>query len=157
MSKEIITAFYTAFQNHDGDGMAEHYHELAYFSDPVFKNLTADEAIAMWKMLLERADGKLSIHFHSIEVNDDDIGTCIWEASYFFGKDKRPVHNIIKTKMTFEDDKIILHEDSFDFWKWSKMALGTPGTLLGWTPYLKSKVRQQARSSLMNYIIEHQD
>ena len=57
--------------------------------------------------------------------------------------------------MTFEDDLIILHEDKFDFWKWSKMALGTTGLLLGWSPYLKDIVRNQARSSLMSYIIDN--
>lgn len=27
--------------------------------------------------------------------------------------------------------------------KWSKMALGTPGLLLGWTSFLKNKVRKE--------------
>ncbi len=155
MSKELITSFYTAFKNHDGEAMANHYHELGYFSDPVFKNLTADEAGAMWKMLLERSKGKLEIDFHSIEEGDE-TASCIWEAKYTFGKTGRPVHNVIKAKMTFEDDKIIIHEDHFDFWKWSRQALGTTGTLLGWSPYLKGVVRNQARSSLMSYIIDNQ-
>lgn len=135
--------------------MADHYHELAYFSDPAFRNLTSEEAGAMWQMLIERSKGELKIDFHSVE-GDDDSASCIWEARYFFSQTKRPIHNIIKTKMTFEDDKIIIHEDSFDFWKWSRMALGTPGVLLGWTPYLKGVIRKQARSSLMSYIIDNQ-
>jgi hypothetical protein len=56
--------------------------------------------------------------------------------------------------MTIEDEKIIIHEDSFDFWKWSRMALGTPGLLLGWTPFLKKKVRTQAQTSLQNFIFK---
>lgn len=135
--------------------MVAHYHELAYFSDPVFKNLTAEEAGDMWRMLIDRSKGELKINFHSIEENEDKV-SCVWEADYFFGKEKRPVHNVIKTEMTFEDDKIIIHEDRFNFWTWSKMALGTPGVLLGWSPYIKNTVRKKARSSLMGYIIEHQ-
>ena len=154
MSKEIITSFYTAFQNHDAEGMNELYHELAYFSDPVFKNLTADEAGDMWRMLIERSKGDLKISFHSVEELEDDKVSCIWEADYFFGKERRPVHNVIKATMTIEDDKILIHEDQFDFWKWSKQALGGTGTLLGWTPYLKGVVRKQARSALMGYLID---
>ena len=155
MSKEIMTSFYEAFQKLDGETMASHYHELGYFSDPVFKNLTADEAGAMWNMLIAHSKGKLEIDFHTMEEGEDSA-SCIWEAKYTFGKTGRLVHNIIKTNMTFEDDKIILHEDQFNFWKWSKQALGTSGTLLGWTPYLKGVARKQARSSLMSYIIDNQ-
>lgn len=135
--------------------MASFYHELAYFSDPAFRNLTADEVGAMWKMLIARSKGNLEIEFHTVE-GDEDSASCIWEAKYTFGKTGRPVHNIIKSKMTFEDDKIIIHEDLFDFWNWSRQALGTTGLILGWTPYLKSVVRKQARSSLMTYIIDNQ-
>ena len=94
MSKELITSFYTAFQNIDGEKMAKCYHELAYFSNPVFKNLTSEEASAIWQMLIERSKGKLKIKFHSVEERDD-TATCIWEAKYLFSKTDRPVHNII--------------------------------------------------------------
>lgn len=152
MSKEIITSFYTAFQNLDAEKMAAHYHELAYFSDPAFGTLTSEEVCDMWRMLIERSKGELKIDFHSIEEFEDGA-SCIWEAKYTFSKTKRPVHNIIKSKMTFEEGKIIIHEDKFDFWKWSRMALGMPGLLLGWSPVIKKKVRDQARSSLMTFIL----
>lgn len=152
MSKELITSFYTAFQNLDAEKMASHYHELAYFSDPVFVTLTSEEVCAMWKMLIERSKGQLKIDFHTVEEAEDSA-SCIWEAKYTFSKTERPVHNVIKSKMTFEDGKIIIHEDSFNFWKWSQMALGMPGLLLGWSPLIKSKVRAQAKSALMTYLI----
>ena len=45
----------------------------------------------------------------------------------------------------FEDGLIIDHRDSFDFWKWTRMALGVPGTLLGWSPIVQGKVRKQSK------------
>ena len=150
-NKEVLESFYTAFQKGDAQAMASLYHPDGYFSDPVFQALTADEAGSMWTMLLERSNGNLTIDFHSIEESDDAI-SCTWKAKYLFSKTERPVHNIIRTKMTIEDEKIIIHEDTFDFWKWSRMALGTTGLLLGWTPFLKKKVRTQAQTSLQNFI-----
>jgi len=149
--REILERFYTAFQQGDAATMASLYHPDGYFSDPVFTALTAEEAGAMWAMLIKRAKGNLTIDFHSIKEQDDVI-SGIWEAKYTFSKTDRPVHNVIKTKMTIEDWLIIIHEDRFDFWKWSRMALGTPGMLLGWTPFLKKKVRAQALSSLSQYM-----
>jgi len=150
-NKEILERFYTAFQQGDAATMSSLYHPDGYFSDPVFQALTAEEAGAMWTMLIGRSNGNLIIDFHSIEENDDVI-SGIWEAKYTFSKTERPVHNVIKTKMTIEDGKIIIHEDRFDFWKWSRMALGTPGILLGWTPFLRKKVRAQAQRALHQFM-----
>ena len=155
MSKEIVTSFYDAFKKLDADTMEKYYHELAYFSDPVFRDLTAEETMTMWRMLFERSKGNLDVHYHSVEELEDDKVTLIWEAKYAYGKGRRPVHNIIRATMTLEDDLIILHEDSFDFWKWTRMALGSVGTVLGWSPYLRGVVRNQARSALMSYIIDN--
>ena len=51
----------------------------------------------------------------------------------------------------FQDGKIIRHRDRFDFWRWSRMALGPAGLILGWSPMLKNKVRRQAAKSLARY------
>ena len=65
MSKSTFERFYNAFQAHDSKTMAACYHESATFSDPVFRNLNRKEVCAMWEMLIERADGNLSIEHHS--------------------------------------------------------------------------------------------
>ena len=48
----------------------------------------------------------------------------------------------------FRDGLIVEHRDRFDFWRWSRQALGAPGLLLGWTPMLRNKVRAQAATKL---------
>ena len=47
---------------------------------------------------------------------------------------------------------ITRHTDRFDFWRWSRQALGAPGLLLGWSPFLRAKVRGQAAASLRRFL-----
>lgn len=152
-NEQLIKQFYDAFQKKDHRFMQDSYLDQAEFSDPVFQNLNANEVRAMWQMLVtSSADLKVSCHDVSAE---DKNGKCIWEAWYTFTSTGRKVHNIIHATFEFSDGKILKHKDNFDFWRWSKMALGTPGLLLGWTSYLKNKVRKTAMRRL-NKFISHQ-
>ncbi len=147
---KLIETFYSSFQKLDGESMAECYHPEIEFSDPVFPDLKGDEAAAMWKMLCSQAKD-FSLTFDKVEA-DDLSGKAHWEAVYNFSATGRKVHNIINAEFQFKDGKIIRHKDNFDFWKWSKMALGPTGFLLGWTPLLKNKIRQQAAKNLEKFI-----
>lgn len=153
MSKATLEKFYKAFQNHDAAKMAECYHEDVIFNDPVFKNLNHKEVTSMWEMLIKRSKGNLEIDFHSV-MGDEELAQCIWEADYEFSKTGNPVHNIIHASMEFKDGLIIKHTDEFDFWRWSKMALGLTGILLGWSPMIRKKVQKVARMSLDKYLEE---
>lgn len=153
MSKTTLEKFYNAFQKHDAVKMAECYHKDVVFNDPAFQNLNYDEVTAMWAMLIKRSKGQLDIEFDSV-MGDDEMAQCIWEADYEFSKTGNTVHNIIHATMEFEDGLIVKHTDQFDFWRWSKMALGLSGALLGWSPILKNKVRKMARMSLDKYMKE---
>jgi len=154
MRKETMQRFYEAFQRHDAAAMGSLYHKEAQFNDPVFQNLNQSEAQAMWSMLVERSGGHLEIEFHSL-ICDEETAQCTWGARYQFSKTKREVHNVIHATMKFRDGLIIEHTDHFNFWRWSKMALGTSGLLLGWTPFLRGKVRKMALSSLKSYMKKH--
>jgi len=153
MSKAILERFYGAFQQLDAKTMAQCYHKEVIFNDPVFRNLDYREVTAMWAMLIERSKGHLEIDYHSV-MGDDAMAQCIWEAHYEFSQTGNPVHNIIHSTMEFKDGLIIKHTDVFDFWRWSKMALGLTGVLMGWSPYLKNRVRKVARISLEKYLRE---
>ncbi len=151
MSKKTLETFYDAFIELDAIKMGNCYHPNTTFNDPAFRNLNSAEVKAMWAMLIERSNGKLEIEYHSV-VADDRLGQCTWEAKYPFSKTGNQVHNIIHATMEFKDDLIINHVDNFNFWRWSSMALGTPGKLLGWTSYLKNKVSNMAMKSLQEYM-----
>ena len=62
------------------------------------------------------------------------------------------MHNVIEAKFVFQDSKIIQHTDRFNLWKWSAMALGPLGTILGWTPFVQASIRKEARGGLDSYM-----
>ncbi|MEQ1587396.1 MAG: nuclear transport factor 2 family protein, partial [Cyclobacteriaceae bacterium] len=88
------------------------------------------------------------------QVNGNS-GSCLWLASYSFSKTGRKVNNRIQAAVTFKDGLIFDHRDDFDLWRWSRMALGTPGLLLGWSSFLKNKIHQNARKSLKKFMKEN--
>lgn len=148
----LIDTFYRAFQNKDYQTMAECYHQNATFEDPAFK-LSGKHIGAMWHMLLARSTD-LTINY-SVQEQDGKI-IAHWEPVYTFSQTGRPVHNIIDATFEFKDGKIITHRDHFDFWRWSRQALGPSGTLLGWSGFLKGKVQTMAGKSLQQFIANHE-
>ena len=152
-TKQLIEQFYTAFAAGDAEAMVACYHPEVRFSDPVFVDLDAREASGMWRMLCGRAK-EFSLEFSDVHA-DDELGRAHWEARYLFSTTGRKVHNIIDAEFRFADGKIIDHRDHFDFYRWSRQALGAPGLLLGWTSMLRNKVRGQAREGLGQYLAKH--
>ena len=148
--RNLIEKFYNAFQKKDYKTMQECYADHAVFSDPVFLKLNAKEVRAMWEMLIK--SGKdLRITFHHVEA-DRLQGACSWEAWYRFSRTNRNVHNVIRASFAFEDGKIFRHADNFNFWKWSRQALGVTGLLLGGTSGLHRKVAQTAHDNLTKFM-----
>lgn len=147
---ELIDRFYTSFQIRDADGMIACYHPEVTFTDPVFGTLRGAEATSMWRMLCLRGKD-LQITFSDVQA-DETRGRAHWEAIYTFSKAKRRVHNVIEASFIFQDGKIIRHEDRFNLWKWSAMALGPLGLLLGWTPFVQSAIQKDARRGLDKFM-----
>ena len=146
----LIEDFYEAFDKRDGERMAACYAADAHFSDPVFTDLRGDEPGAMWRMLTDRSDD-LEVELAEHEV-DGDRGWARWIATYTFTQTGRPVRNDVRASMRFSDGLIAEHRDEFDFYRWSRQALGTPGLLLGWTPIVRGAVRRRARESLDEFL-----
>ncbi len=130
--------------------MAACYHARVTFSDPVFPKLEGARAGAMWRMLCKRA-ADLEIVASDIAA-DGATGRAHWEARYTFAATGRKVHNVIDATFRFEDGLIVEHRDVFDFWRWSRMAIGPAGVLLGWTPILRGAVRGQAKKALDAFV-----
>ena len=146
---QLIQRFYASFQERDAAGMAACYHPRVRFSDPVFLELDAAGARAMWEMLCERA-ADLQVELGTVAANDR-AGSAHWEAWYTFSATGRAVHNRIDARFAFEDGTILEHRDRFDLWAWSAQALGLKGRLLGWTPLVKSAIRRQAAAGLASF------
>jgi ketosteroid isomerase-like protein len=148
---DMIERFYDAFAACDGEAMEACYAPDVSFSDPVFTDLQGEEAGGMWRMLTSQAtDLRIELVDHSAE---EDTGTARWLADYTFSRTGRPVHNDVRASFRFGPDGLIAeHSDDFDFWAWSRQALGPAGTLLGWTPIVRNPVRKQARESLDRFL-----
>ena len=143
---QMIERFYGGFAAGDAGQMESCYHPDVHFYDAVFQDLNGPEVMKMWRTLLGRSED-LAIKLGD-RAAEGDTGTAHWTANYTFATTGRKVKNEIDARFRFQDGLIIDHEDTFDFWRWSRMALGTPGLLLGWSPLLKSKVRKQSAELL---------
>lgn len=131
--------------------MIECYHPDVTFSDPVFPGLSGEKAKAMWVFLCQRKADPKDRWFERVRA-DDLTGSAHWEARYKFPLTGRPVHNKIDARFRFQDGKIREHVDTFDFWKWSRMAFGPMGLLLGWTPFFKKIIQKKLNAALEEFI-----
>jgi ketosteroid isomerase-like protein len=148
---QLISDFYAAFVRKDGAFMGQCYASTARFSDPVFPDLDARHVRAMWRMFCETPGSDLEVTFRDVDASDARA-SAHWDARYTFSLTGRTVENSIDASFELENGKIVRHTDRFDFWKWSRMALGAPGVLLGWTPIVRGKVRSQARDRLEKFV-----
>lgn len=150
-----IEKFYAAFAECDGAAMEACYADGVRFSDPAFGELRGPEAGGMWRMLTGQAkDLKIElVEFHASGAT----GSARWLADYTFSQTGNQVHNDVRASFHFDSHgQITEHDDRFDFWAWSRQALGLPGLLLGWTPLLQGQVRSKARGSLEKFLAEEQ-
>lgn len=149
-NEAIIERFYGALQRRDVATMAACYDPAVHYSDPVFGDLHGPEATAMWEMLCQGGED-LEVDYRNI-VADDTSGSAHWDAHYTFGKDNRPIHNSIDARFEFSNGLITRHEDVFDLWRWTRMALGLRGALTGWSQATQRRVQQGAARSLRRFI-----
>jgi hypothetical protein len=155
-NQATLEKFYAAFARLDSDTMASCYAPDAQFDDEAFSLRGHKEVTGMWHMLCDVTKAKgadvWKLAYSGIEA-DARGGKSHWEADYRFSATGRMVHNVIDGAFEFNEQGLILrHRDRFDFWAWSRQALGTPGLLLGWTPFLRNKVRAQAGANLQKYL-----
>jgi hypothetical protein len=159
-NQATIDELYSAFARLDAAAMERCYASDASFDDEAFSLRGRREIGGMWRMLCDnvRSQGRDVWRLEHRDVQADaTAGRAHWQAWYRFSATGRMVHNRIEARFEFTPDGLIrVHRDSFDFWRWSRQALGAPGLLLGWTPLLRGKVRQQAGANLRKYLQRQQ-
>ena len=62
------------------------------------------------------------------------------------------MHNRVRSEFTFRDGLIYTQKDRFNLHKWTGMAMGPTGTLLGWLPSFKRTIRQRAGRNLAVFL-----
>ncbi len=156
-----INRFYTALSQLDTNAMAACYADNVQFQDEIFNLNGKEETMGMWRMLctatLGNPTSKQAWHLVYCNVQADaSTGQAHWDANYIFSATGRKVLNQIDAKFTFnEAGLIVTHHDSFSFWSWARQALGTPGLLLGWTPFLRAKLRATANGNLQKFVAKN--
>jgi hypothetical protein len=151
-ARDTIARFYAAFARLDGVAMRACYAADASFDDEVFSLRGREQVGGMWCMLCDATQAKGRDAWR-LEVSDITDRGAHWEAHYRFSATGRLVHNRIDAQIECGPDGLIRrHCDRFDFWRWSRQALGAPGWLLGWSPFLRAKVRAQAAANLAKYL-----
>jgi ketosteroid isomerase-like protein len=150
-NEELISRFYTSFQQLDHRGMNACYSDDIVFSDPVFLLLKGEQVKAMWEMLCTNAKD-FSLVFSNIKAVDHEYYTCDWTATYTFSKTGRKVVNNIKAFMKIHEGKIIEHSDAFRLSTWIGQALGWKGVMFGWMGWMKRKVQKSARQNLVRFM-----
>lgn len=149
--KQTIEKFYACFASLDAKGMAACYADDALFDDEAFSLRGRHQIGGMWSMLVDAA--RKNRKQWQLEVRDITETSAHWEPTYRFSATGRMVHNVIDAEFEFDSQGLIKrHRDRFDFWRWSRQALGVPGWLLGWSGFLRGKVRRSAARQLDRYL-----
>jgi hypothetical protein len=152
MSQQTIEKLYAAFAALDAKAMAECYADDAVFEDEAFQLRGRHQIGGMWSMLID-AIKKHGRKEWKLEVRDITERSAHWEPTYRFSATGRLVRNIIDAEFEFDSqNRIKRQRDRFDFWRWSRQALGMPGWLLGWSGFLRNKVRRGAARQLEKYM-----
>jgi ketosteroid isomerase-like protein len=146
----LVQRLYRCLRARDPIGMRRCYHPDLVFHDPVFGELDWSEAAAMWSLLCARGED-LEIRWSDVSA-DDVEGSARWEAWYTMVPTGRTVHNRIEARFRFRDGLIVRHEDRFSLWRWSRQALGPEGWLLGWSPWVRRRIRAIARRGLEAHV-----
>jgi ketosteroid isomerase-like protein len=151
-AKALLETYYACFARKDHRGMAACFHPAVNFRDPIFK-LQGKRVAAMWHMLCE--SGKdMRVEASGIEV-ENGKGRARWVATYTFSATGRKVVNVIDSRFKFRDGKIVDEWDEFNFWKWSRQALGLSGWVLGWMPRLQQTIQQRAKGNFEKFLAAH--
>lgn len=142
--------------------MAACYGPQTSFFDPAFAELSNGDPGRMWQMLCSQATD-LQVVLDRIGLVAEPTAKLVapglalvgaqWTATYTFSVTGRKVVNVVTSRMQIDRQAgvIVRQDDSFDFWKWSRQALGVPGILLGWTGFLQAKVQKMARGNLKKF------
>jgi hypothetical protein len=141
----------TGLQEHQPDTMASCYHADATFEDIAFRRRGRQEIHEMWRMIC-LGDSELKATFEILHVDDHTARVHLVD-DYKFGKDKRPVINVIDSHFVFRGDLIIEHRDFCDTHAWAKAAIGgITGVIVGRVGFIR---RFMAGRKLKKFLQEH--
>jgi hypothetical protein len=152
--RATLDRFFAALARLDSVTLKSCYSDDARFEDELFSLHGSHAVGGMWRMLCEnvRHRGRMVWQLDVQDISTQGgLGSARWEAQYLY--QDRPVHNIVSSDFSFDGLGLIRrHRDHFDFWSWSRQALGWRGNLAGWTPYMRKRTRREAAARLRRFV-----
>ena len=149
-NEATIHRFFTAYQNKEYTTMQNCYSEDAVYNNPIYGLNDTEHVKAMWEMIC-KTNKEESLHFENIELLDHEYATCDWSLVYYYTN--RRINNKIKSYLRLENGLIIEHTDAFDLYKWTRMAFGLTGSLIGWSNFFQKRIQKSTRKKLSEFII----
>ena len=140
--EQIARSFYDAFAALDVDTLATFYADDVHFRDPIFSFDNKQATVKMWRKLLRKGRVQITYWYQKTE-GQTAVGT--WEARYEVVRG-RPVHNVIESRLSVDNDKIIEHRDNFPFAVWAAQAF--PVGILAKVPPIQWGIKALVRARI---------
>ncbi len=152
-AQALVQRYFTAFAALDAAAMNDCLHPEISYTDPLFPNLRRQQVAAMWRMrlavmALHRKDMSLS---WTVVFCEERKAQVFWEANSRHAGGRRIRHKALAT-LAFWDGRIVRHVDGYNFWHWSRQALGITGALLGWHKGYRLAVQAAALRQLTSFM-----
>lgn len=158
--QETLIKLYDRLNGHDAEGMAECYQPDARFRDIAFNLQNREQIYAMWAFICRpgtpvpgsdarQAESEIGAKVMEQKF-DGAFGVSLVETDYYFGDERRPVHNVIRSKLMFKDGLIYRQQDDCNSLKWGLQAIGGfKGVIAGLVPFVR---RKAAMDKVKNYM-----
>lgn len=151
-NREIVTAFFVNYQQHDYAGMHACLDPDVEFHDLAFKKITGEDVRAMWRWFCESTKTRKNPvqvpGFEIMRVEGDHVHAEYWVR--YSPAANRLVNYVIHSEFTLRDAKIVrqIDEPVISILEFAKMAIGFPACLLVLTPAFKPAIRSKMRKKL---------
>ena len=149
MKTQIVQKLYEALSTKNHVAMSALYHPQASFTDGIF-NVRGKKIEGMWHFMGTIAQD-FSLKVNSIEEKGDHFEVQ-WESFYKLGENK--IHNVLQTKIRFQDNQIIDQQDSFSFYRIASQTGGIKGKLLGWLPAAKESIKGRMLAAFDKFLVQ---
>jgi len=146
---DVLNTFLRALAQRDVEAMIRCYTTTATYHSPIFPQVEGDTLTATWQWFCAKApDLTMVVDEQAFEANTARVQ---WTATYTFPKTGRPVVQVTDSIFVFEGPQLCRHEDRFDLHRWSHMALGPLGRVLGGRRWLQRSLQRAAAERVARF------
>ena len=160
-NREVVTAFFSAYRDHQPEQMGRWLHPEVEFSDLAFEKLTGDNVGAMWHWFcvpFGKRDQPIKVPDFEITGESGDTVLVRYRVRYELDRGKHKVDYPIASTVTLRDGRIRRQEDrlAISKFRFAWMAAGFPNCLFAYTPQFDKKLRAKMSGGLAAFLGQQQ-